>query len=211
MTPDAGLSVNTFVTSVVFLFAAALLGACGQSEKPVRQDVPAEAVVAPLAVEEWYPTPKHMSRSQGDFSSPLNQQSAQMHTQTTNRANAQPWAVAPQQPAFADPPQVIVFQGQEYVPAQSQQRWSNQAPVVQPLQPWYQPSQSYAAPNSGFAQRPWGNVTVTGERSRANKSLGSWPPGNVYAPAGMPATGGFPANDAGQYWPPPANYYGNVW
>ena len=203
MTPDAGLSANTFVTRVIFLFTVALLTACGQGEKPVRQEAQAETADAPLAVRDWYPTPKHKPGMQGSFSSPMNQQSAQMQSQPANQANAQsqPWSVAPQQPAYVQQPSVIVFQGQQYVPAQPQQPWSYQQPVTQPTQPWYQPQ-----------QRPWGNATSAEDQGRSNASLESWPPGNIYAPARTPAAGGYPANNGGQYWTvPPANYYGNVW
>jgi hypothetical protein len=214
MTPDAGLSANTFVTRVIFLFTVALLTACGQSEKPVRQEAQAETADAPLAVSDWYPTPKHKPGFQGSFSSPMNQQSAQMHSRPANQANAQsqPWSVAPQQPAYVQQPPVIIFQGQEYVPAQPQQRWSYQQPVAQPTQPWYQSQQPYAVPGSAYVQRPWGNATSAEDQSQSNASLESWPPGNIYAPARTPAAGGYPANSGGQYWTvPPANYYGNAW
>jgi len=216
MTPDAGLSANTFLTGVIFLLTVALLTACGQGEKPVRQEAQSETAVAPLAVKEWYPTPKHRPGLQGGFSSPPNQQTAQSHSWTANQGNSQsqPWSVAPQQPAYVQQPPVIVFQGQEYVPAQPQQPqqpWSYQQ-SVQPTQPWYQSQQPYAVPGSQYVQRPWGNAASAEDQRRSNAALESWPPGNIYAPAGTPAAGGYPANSGGQYWTaPPANYYGNVW
>jgi len=212
MTPDAGLSANNFVTRVIFLFTVALLIACGQNEKPVRLETPVETAVAPLTETEWYPTSKHAPGLQGSFSSSLNQQAAQMQSQPANKIEAHSWSGAPQQPAYVQPPPVIVFQGQEYVPAQSQQSWSYQQPVPGPTQFWYQPQQPYAAPGSQYVQRPWGNNTSAEDQGGTNTSQQSWPPGNFYAPARTPAAGGYPAYNSGQYWTaPPANFYGNVW
>ena len=210
MTPDAGLSANILVTRVIFLFAVTLLTACGQGEKPVRQEVEAETAVAPLVVRDWYPTLKHTPGLPGEFSSLQNQQSSQMDAQSASQAftRSQPWSV----PADAQQPAVIVFQGQEYVLAQPQQRWSHQQPAPWTTQPGHPPQHSYVVPESQYLQRPWGNATFAEDHGQSNTSLESWPPGNNYAPAGMPAASGYPANNSGQYWTmPPANYYENVW
>jgi hypothetical protein len=210
MTPDTGLSANTLVTGVIFLFTVTLLTACGQGEKPVIQEVEAETAVAPLVVKDWYPSPKHPPGLPGGFSSLQNQQSRQFDAQSASQAftGSQPWAVA----TDAQQPAVIVFQDQEYVLAQPQQRWSYQQPVTRPAQAGHPLQQSYAVPESQYVQRPWGNATFAEDHSQSNASLESWPPGNNYAPARMPAAGGYPANNSGQYWTvPPANYYGNVW
>lgn len=214
MTPDAGLPANAFTTRVIFLITVALLTACGQGEKPVRQEVEVEPVVAPPVARDWYPSPKHMPKPQGTFSSTLNQQSAQSHSQSAKQAyvQSQPWSVTPQQPAYTQQPPVIIFQGQEYVPAQPQQRWSNQQAVTQPTQPWSQAQQPYAFPGAEYVQRPWGNPTPAEDLGGSNASIEAWPPGNFYAPARLPAAGAYPGNNGGQYWTlPPANYYGNVW
>jgi hypothetical protein len=207
MTSDAGLSANTFVTRVIFLFTVALLTACGQSEIPVRQETLVETAVAPLVETEWHPTPRHAPGLQGSFAAPLNQNVAQAQPQPANQAYGQShqWSGAPQQPVYAQPPPVIVFQGQEYVPAQSQQPWSYQQPVPGPTQPWYQQQQPYV-------QRPWGNTSSAEDQGQSNTSQQSWPQGNFYAPVRTPAADGYPAYNSEQYWTaPPANYYGNVW
>ena len=199
MTPDAGLSVNTFVTRFIFLITVALLTACGKSDIPVRKEKSVETAVAPVVEKEWYPTPAHAPGQQGSFSSPLNQQTAQMQSQPANQA-------------YAQPPPVIVFQGMEYVPAQSQQPWSYQQSVPGSTQPWPRPQQPYHVPESQYVQRPWGNANSAEDQGRSNFSQQSWPAGNYYAPAQMPAAGGTPDNKSEQYWTvPPANYYGNVW
>ena len=150
MTPDAGLSTNTFATRGILLITVALLTACGQNEKPVRQETLDESAVAPLTETEWYPTPKYAPGLQGSFSTPLNQQSAQWQPQSPGHSYVpnQQWSGDPQQPAYVQHPPVIIYQGREYVPAQSTQHWSYQQPVPGPTQPWYQPQQPQ--------QRPWG-------------------------------------------------------
>jgi len=160
MTPEAGFFANTFVLRVILLFTIVLLGACGQSEKTVREDVQAEAEVVPLAVRQWYPNPKHMSRPQGGFTPPVNQQFPSIPPQSVNQgyASQAPWPAAAQQPGYVQPSPVIVFQGQQYVPAQSQQGWGYQPPATQSTQPWQLPQQPFAVFAPQYGQRPWGNA-----------------------------------------------------
>lgn len=214
MTPEAGFFANTFVLRVILLFTVALLGACGQSEKTVREDMQAEAEVVPLDVRQWYPNPKHVSSPQGGFSPPVNQPFPSIPPQPANQgyASQAPWPAAAQQPGYVQPAPVIVFQGQQYVPAQSQQGWSYQPPATQSTQPWQLPQQPFAVFAPQYGQRPWGNVAVPNDTGRANTSQESWPPNTYYSPAGVPAAGGYQKQNGGQYWTvPPANYYGNVW
>jgi hypothetical protein len=215
MTPEAGLSANAIVLRVIFLFTVALLAACDRVKEPASQDLQAETGVVPLPVREWHPTPKHMSTPQGNFPLSATPSSPVMSPQLSGQGHTpqQPWAVAAQRPVYMQPSPVIVFQGQQYVPAQQQQGWTYQQPVTQPAQPSYQPQQPYAVSGPRYAQRPWGNTAATSEdNSRSNASLESWPPNTHYSPAGIPASGGYPGWNTGSYGVvPPANYYGNVW
>jgi len=207
MTPEAGLPANLFVPRVILLFTIVLSAACGQSEQPVSQDIQPETDVVPLVVKQWYPTPKHKSRLQGNLAPPVNQPFPLIPPQpvTQDYAPRSPWPAAVQQPQYAQPSPVIVFQGQQYVPAQTQQGWNPQ----QPAQSWQQP---FAGFESQFGQRPWGNATAPVDKERSSVWSESWPPNTYYSPAGIPAAGGYQNQNGGQYWTvPPANYYGNVW
>lgn len=216
MTPETGSSASTSVTRVIFLFAVLMTAACGQGEKPVRQDVQPEKETVPLAVKEWYPSPKHASQPQGQPSFTASQLSAPMpaHTINPGYTTQHSWGtpVQQQQPASAAPPPVIVFQGQQYVPVQPQQGWSYQQPVTQPSQPWYQPRQPYAVSVPQAVQRPWGNAMVLENHNQPGAQLQTWPPGNYNAPAWGTNYGAVPENNGGHYWTlPPANNYGSVW
>jgi hypothetical protein len=119
MIPGTGLSANTVVVRIIFLFfTVALLGACDDDNGPVKQQVQGKASEPSLPVKEWYPRPKHMSQPQTYFRQPVTQPQQMMSSQSPNQGAVSQgtWAMPATQPVYTQPPPVIVYQGQQYVP-----------------------------------------------------------------------------------------------